>query len=232
VGNYTDATNTINSSSSGAHDAPNTKNDKPELSAPGTSINAGGFTMTGTSQATPHVAGLLADETEKSPYLWRNPYVSKAHMMAAATDAIVGGFDVVGLGGSDYLSGYWSSDDHWWSGSNSDFSSWATNDGGNDSYAIEVSFNAFAGERVRVVLAWLTRGVDTYFHRNSANPIGLDFDLTVLGPGVNCNSWSLHNPFERCNFTAQSGTYKAYISFPKNRDTSAVLKVGLAINYY
>lgn len=51
VGNYNDTNNTINSSSPFVD--PQTRNDKPELVAPGTNITAGGFTMSGTSQATP-----------------------------------------------------------------------------------------------------------------------------------------------------------------------------------
>ena len=59
VGNYNDSTNTINSGSS--FKDPLIKNDKPEISAPGTSISAGGFTMTGTSMSSPHAAGFAAE---------------------------------------------------------------------------------------------------------------------------------------------------------------------------
>jgi hypothetical protein len=234
VGNYDDATNSIWVTSSFA-DPTNTRNRKPEISAPGTNIDAGGITATGTSQATPHVAGLLADEMQARPWLQLRPHLAKAHAIAAATDAISGGADLVGEGGLDYLSGHTLYREFAWSGGNDYFDTAADNDWAPGNGIIDVFVPFTAGQNVRVVLSWLTRGTYTYDHRADAHPIGTDLDL-VVSSGSNSFSWvvsssSWDNPYEIVNFTAPvTGTYRIAIHRYENRDTSARTAIGLNIN--
>lgn len=233
VGNYNDATNGINAGSSFTD--PNIGNDKPELSAPGTNITAGGFTMTGTSMSCPHAAAFTADMMSSSTYLKYRPYLAKAKMLAGATDAISGGFDKVGLGGIDFLSaqysGYWA----WWSGSNASWSTFDKNDGSSDGYVTTRIYISSGYKKARVALAWMNRGNYTYDHRNDAHAIGIDLDMKVYAPNGSFvgGSYSWDNSFEYVNFTpSQSGYYTVKINRYANRDTSSALRMGLYTNYY
>ncbi|WP_062065622.1 S8 family serine peptidase [Cellvibrio sp. OA-2007] len=233
VGNYNDSTNSINGGSSFTD--PNIGNDKPELSAPGTSITAGGFTMTGTSMSCPHAAAFTADMMSSSTYLKYRPYLAKAKMLAGATDAISGGFDKVGLGGIDFLSaqysGYWA----WWSGNNSSWSTFDKNDGNSDGYITARIYISNGYKKARVALAWMNRGSYTYDHRNNAHAIGMDLDMRVYAPNGSFvgGSYSWDNSFEYVNFTpSQSGYYTVKINRFANRDTGSALRMGLYTNYY
>ena len=88
VGNYDDANDTINSTSPYVN--PETGNDKPEIVAPGTTVTAGGFTYTGTSQSTPHAAAFAADIISRQTVLQYRPWWIKARLVASATDPIGG----------------------------------------------------------------------------------------------------------------------------------------------
>ncbi len=233
VGNYNDSTNAINTGSSFTD--PSIGNDKPELSAPGTSITAGGFTMTGTSMSCPHAAAFTADMMSSSTYLKYRPYLAKAKMLAGATDAISGGFDKVGLGGIDFLSaqynGYWA----WWSGNNASWSTFDKNDGSSDGYVTMRIYISSSYKKARVALAWMNRGSYTYDHRNNAHAIGMDLDMRVYAPNGSLvgGSYSWDNSFEYVNFTpSQSGYYTVKINRFANRDTGSALRMGLYMNYY
>ncbi len=233
VGNYNDATDAINGGSSFTN--PTIGNAKPELSAPGTSITAGGFTMTGTSMSCPHAAAFTADMMSSSTYLKYRPYLAKAKMLAGATDAISGGFDKVGVGGIDFLSaqynGYWA----WWSGSNSSWSTFDKNDGASDGYVTTRVYISSGFKRARVALAWMNRGNFTYDNRNNAHAIGMDLDMRVYAPNGSLagGSYSWDNSFEYVNFTpSQSGYYTVKVNRFANRDTGSALRMGLYVNYY
>lgn len=233
VGNYNDSTDAINSGSSFTN--PNIGNAKPELSAPGTSITAGGFTMTGTSMSCPHAAAFTADMMSSSTYLKYRPYLAKAKILAGATDAISGGFDKVGLGGIDFLSaqynGYWA----WWSGGNSSWSTFDKNDGASDGYVTTRVYISSGFKRARVALSWMNRGTYTYDHRNNAHAIGMDLDMRVYAPNGSLvgGSFSWDNSFEYVNFTpSQSGYYTIKVNRYANRDTSSAVRMGLYVNYY
>ncbi len=234
VGNYNDAGDSINATSSFLNPT-NTKNDKPELSAPGTSINAGGTTWTGTSQSAPHVAGIAADLMQAYSYLQGRPWVAKAVLMKGATDAITGGYDNVGRGGIDYFSAYYSGTANWWEGSNASFATFDAADllPNNGSIDHFVSINA-SSSSVRVVLVWLNRGTYTYDHRNDTNPIGMDLDILVYEPSgvLKASSASFYNGFEAVTFDPTvTGSYRIRITRPFNRDTSSGLYAGLSIGW-
>jgi hypothetical protein len=233
VGNYNDSTSGINSGSSFTD--PSIGNNKPELSAPGTSITAGGFTMTGTSMSCPHAAAFTADMMSSSTYLKYRPYLAKAKILAGATDSISGGFDKVGVGGIDFLSaqysGYWA----WWSGNNSSWTTFDKNDGSSDGYVTTRIYISSSFKKARVALAWMNRGSYTYDNRNNAHAIGLDLDMRVYAPNGSLvgGSYSWDNSFEYVNFTpSQLGYYTVKINRFANRDTSSALRMGLYTNYY
>jgi len=233
VGNYNDANDTISGTSSFVE--PETGNDKPEISAPGTSIDAGGFTMSGTSMSSPHAAAFAADMMSHSTYLQYRPQLVKAKIMAGATDPISGGYDKVGLGGIDFASAQWSGHWFWWSGGASAFNTFDGQDGAADNYVVKTVYINKSWDRVQVVLSWLTRGSYTYDHRADAHPIGLDLDLKVYDPNGNYlgGSFSWDNPFEDVSFTPTvSGHYTFKIHRYATRDTSLKLRMGMYVNYY
>lgn len=233
VGNYNDANSTISGSSSFVE--PQTGNDKPEISAPGSNIDAGGFTMSGTSMSSPHAAAFAADMMSHSTYLKYRPQLVKAKIMAGATDPISGGYNKVGLGGIDFASAQWSGHWFWWSGGTSAFNTFDGQDGAADNHIVKQVYIANTWERVRVVLNWLTRGSYTYDHRNDAHPIGLDLDLKVYDPNGNYlgGSFSWDNSFEDVDFTPTvSGYYTFKIHRYATRDSSLKLRMGMYVNYY
>ncbi len=233
VGNYNDANSTISGSSSFVE--PQTGNDKPEISAPGSNIDAGGFTMSGTSMSSPHAAAFAADMMSHSTYLQYRPQLVKAKIMAGATDPISGGYNKVGLGGIDFASAQWSGHWFWWSGGTSAFNTFDGQDGAADNHIVKQVYIANTWERVRVVLNWLTRGSYTYDHRNDAHPIGLDLDLKVYDPNGNYlgGSFSWDNSFEDVDFTPTvSGYYTFKIHRYATRDSSLKLRMGMYVNYY
>ena len=238
VGNYNDANDTIRSSS-GFKD-PETGNEKPELSAPGTNITAGGFTMTGTSMASPHAAGFAADLMSRYGALKYRPYLLNAVMLAGATDDIASNnstskLEKVGLGGIDFASAAWNGWYWYWTGNNSSFNSFASSDGNNDQYIEKKFYIPNSWDKVRAVISWLNRGSYTYSHRNDAHPIGMDLDFRVYDPNGNYvgSSASWDNSFEKVEFTPNvSGYYTFKINRYANRDTSLNLRLGMEVNFY
>lgn len=233
IGNYNDTNDTIVGSSPFVD--PQTGNDKPEVVAPGHTIAAGGFTMTGTSQATPHAAAFAADMMSSSTYLKYRPYLLKAKLLAGATDTISGGYDKTGLGGIDFASAQWSGYYQWYSGGNSAFDYFDEQDGSDDGYVEKRIYISSGWDHIRVVLAWLNRGSYTYSNRNNAHPIGMDLDLRVYDPNGNYigGSFSWDNPFEKVNFNPSvSGYYRFKINRYANRDSASNLRMGLYVNYH
>jgi hypothetical protein len=232
VGNYRDSTNAINSSSSFVDTELGSS--KPEMAAPGTSITAGGFTMTGTSMASPHAAAFAADMMSGWGYYQVRPEAIYATMIAGATDSITGGFDKVGVGGIDFSSTYFNGAAYSFIGANGDFEWFDAADGWDDA-GIDTWVYVTAGWKVRVAIAWMNRGTYTYAHRTDAHPIGQDLDLDVHGPNnaFMGGSWSWDNAFERVDFTAPvSGYYRIRITRYANRDTLASFHAAMTINLY
>ena len=233
VGNYDHTTDTIAGSSSFVDPAIGAE--KPEISAPGTDITAGGFTMSGTSMSAPHAAAFAADQMSDSTWLKFKPHLVKAKILSGATDVISGGADRVGLGGIDFLSGHYNGHNFWWSGGNGAFSSWDSADGSSDGYIERTLTISNSWDSVRVVLSWLTRGTYTYAHRTDAHAIGMDLDLRVYDPSgaLVGSSLSWDNNFESVEFEpTTTGTYTFKINRYANRDTSNKLRMGLVVNYF
>ncbi|MCP4352435.1 MAG: S8 family serine peptidase [Desulfobacterales bacterium] len=221
---------------------PETKNQKPEIVAPGRAIAARGNIDTGTSFATPHAAAFAADIMSWCRWwlTWR-PAVIKAHMLAAATDSISGGADKVGVGGIDFLSNPWHMKlQKWWEGSNSDFSYFDSLDPypNNGSLDYKVYLNVGGGEHednIRIALCWLNRGTYTFEHRNEDYPMGIDFTMMVLDPNLNPVGYSNSkiNPYEVIDFTPETeGDYTISILMVRNDDTDSKLRIGMVVNPY
>lgn len=233
VGNYDDSDNSIAPKSSFVD--PETGNEKPEIVAPGTKIVAGGFTMSGTSMASPHAAGFAADMMSKYSWLRFRPSLIKANLLSGATDSIVGPADAVGLGGIDFLSAAYNGHNVWWNGSPDDFDFWDASDGVADE---TVEFKLFINndwELVRATLSWLTRGSYTFEHATDAHPIGMDLDITVSDPaGALLDvSVSFDNGFESLEFPpTTTGTYTFRIHRFSNNDLGNRVRMGLAIDYF
>jgi hypothetical protein len=232
VGNYDDATDIINAASSFRDSEIGNK--KPELSAPGTSVCAGGICMTGTSQAAPHAAGFAADLLGAYAWLRLRPTSLAAFMLAAADKPITGGVDKVGVGGLNFRRAYYEGSVWWYDGPNGAFNTHDAADPSPNNAAIDVLVPIDAAKtNVRVAIDWLTRGTFTYDHRADLHPLGLDLDLCVLNPQgvtVACSaSWD--QPFELISFDPTiSGTYRIRITRFSNADVSAKFTMSLAVD--
>lgn len=239
LGNYNDGNNSIWFGSS--YRDPETGNEKPEISAPGTNVCTRGATngsiicFTGTSQATPHAAAFAADLMSSYSWLKLKPQLVKSFMLSGATDPIAGGIEKVGLGGIDYYSAYYGGHHFWMQGSNSSYSSYDASDIQPNNGSIDYQVYLTSGmSNVRAVLSWLNRGSYTYAHRSDAHPIGMDLDLSVYDPYGRyvTGSASWDNPYEVVNFDpAVSGYYIIKIRRYANRDTSSKFYAGLSVNW-
>ena len=156
VGNYSDSTNAISGTSPSVD--PDTGNEKPEISAPGTSITAGGFTKSGTSMSTPHAAAFTADSLSSYSWLQYKPHLAKAKQLAGATDEISGGADAVGLGGIDFLSGHYSGWNYWMHAANGSYVSLDAADGSTDGHITREVYISSSYDAVRIAMTWLSRG--------------------------------------------------------------------------
>lgn len=233
VGNYVGSTDTINTLSSFRDSE--IGNNKPEIVAPGTNINAGGFIFSGTSMASPHAAGFAADLMGEYTWLQLRPYYLKASMLAGADKAIAGGVDKVGVGGINFHRNYFNGTNTWWEGNNGSF---AVHDGAdylpNNGYVDREVYLDAGHASVRVALSWLNRGTYTYDHRADPHTIGTDLDLCVFDPNgalMGCSS-SWDNPFELVEFDpVVSGSYRVRINRYANRDTASKLHMGISIDW-
>lgn len=213
---------------------------KPEISAPGVDIEAGGFTTNnnGTSFSTPHAAALAADLMGSYTWLKYRPHLLKAAMIASATDLVSGyysGFgniDQVGFGGIDFRSIYYEGTYHYWEGA---YSNWATWDGNGDG-RVEHSFTVSANKQVTVAIAWLNNPANNTINGNGDLTIGINFDLEIICPGgtTPCmGSSSTTDTFENYTFTVgtgNTGTYKARIRKVSASDTTSPIYLGLWVN--
>jgi len=227
---------TINPGSSYVN--PETKNQKPEISAPGTLIALSGeVTWSGTSLSCPHAAGIAADFMGMYSWLKDRPYYMKAFMLASATDNISGGSNKVGVGGIDFYDGAFDGTGARWESSSSSQSVWNNWDNadplpGNGRVDYTFYVNA-ANSKVTVALAWMNRGTHTFDHKAAFAPSGIDLDLYVYAPNGSLVgiSTSAHNGYEVVSFNPTvSGTYRASIIRYDVRDSQSKMHMGIRIN--
>ncbi|MEA2028641.1 MAG: S8 family serine peptidase, partial [Campylobacterota bacterium] len=234
VGNYDDATDTIFFQSSFGD--PQTKNQKPEIVAPGTTIDTdldGTIDNSGTSFSAPHAGAFAANLMSNYTWMQDKPHLMKAVMLAGATKSISGGADAVGVGGIDFWSAAYNSHMMWWT--NASYATNAANDWGTNNNYLEWKVSLTAGNNYRAVISWLNDGDYTYAHRTDSHPIGKDFDLSVWDPNGTwkCGSGSFYNPYEMCQFsTTISGDYTIRIIQYMDRDTSSNMSLAAVVNKY
>lgn len=231
VGAHNDDTDTIASFSSHL-DPTNTGNQKPELSAPGVQISAGGHQDSGTSFSSPHAAAYTADFM--SSWLMLRPAATKAYLLATSRRPIAGGADAVGVGGLDFYDLYYAYDNHYWTGANNSFQGFDSEDvNPNNGFIDREFYMSSSVSSVRVAFAWLNDGDYTYTNRNGAFPMGMDMDIYVRDPNGNLvgSSTSIDNPYEIVEFDPTiTGTYTVQIERSANRDTNSAFYAGLSIN--
>lgn len=238
VGNYDDSNDTIAPGSSSVD--PETAANKPDLSAPGTTITAGGWEKSGTSMAAPHAAAFTADLMSNNSFLLRRPHLVKALLLSTSRKPIAGApdpdypRDKIGFGGLDYDMARQPTWMGYWEGTNSYFDYAAANDYGSNSSLIEVPFYmSTAMSKVHITLSWLNRGDYTYDHRTDTFPLGMDFDITITDPNgrVRASTYNRYDPYESIIFyPAMNGTHHINIQRIYNRDTSSKFYTGLVIN--
>lgn len=250
VGNYcragqtkcnSPANDTIFSSSSWRN--PSTKNSKPEISAPGTSIIFRDLpASTGTSLSSPLAAGIAADFMGLQVFqnFKYNPALLKAHMLVSSGDVISGGFDKVGVGGIDVFDGIrgtFGAGISFTSSSYSDdiWNEWAHNDDNpnNDYLDWQFTITTLTSNKVKVALVWMNQGDYTFAHRNEPYPIGLDLDMYIYNPNGTMMIFpkSRYDGFEFFSFTPTiTGTYTVQIRKHDIRDTSTKLNIAVRVD--
>ena len=215
VGNYVDQ-NTLTwtddaMDTCSSYGNPSTLVEKPELSAVGSDINSTtssspwvGGVGSGTSYSSPMVAGAAALLMERNTGFKSWPEIPKAILMANALHNIEGASrlsPVDGAGGVDMRSAFHSDD----------IGNWDYGDFNSSAFPIHRYFYAFAGEAVRVVIAWDSNPSGDY----STDPMQADLDLSIYNPsaGYVTGSSSYDNNYEIVEFTASStGTYELRIT--------------------
>ena len=227
----------INSTSSYVN--PETGNQKPEVVAPGTNLilpnftSSGNGSYTGTSFSAPHVAAIVADYMSEFNILKDKPHLTKAFILAAATDVVTGDSTKVGEGGVDYLNGY-AGINTIWETSPATTTQWNSLDAQdylpNNGY-LDYNFYVHSSKtKVKVAISWVTNGIYTYNHKNATYPIGTDLDMCVYDPNgslVGCSA-SRFNNYETITFVPSvTGAYRVRVSKYALRDSSSKLYIGL-----
>lgn len=220
VGNYDDldtigwsgdAMSACSSFGDPANDGASVFHAKPEVSAIGSGMDSTltnasapyiGAVGSGTSYAAPMVAALAADLIQAVPAFGSQPEVLRALIMATALHNIEGSSrysDVDGAGGIDASAALASAER-----GNYD----STGISSSTTYPITYTQFAYAGERVRFAISWLSNPTSDY----TTNPLPVDLDLTAYradGTTFVAGSSTSTNNFEIVEFTAPaSETYQ------------------------
>lgn len=233
VGAYNDVNNQLASTSSWRNSVVN--NEKPDITAPGVDIDAGGYgNASGTSFATPHATAIAADFMGYYTWLKFKPHQMNALVIATSTDIISGDWWKVGVGGIDFRSGFFDGYTQSWEGANNSWSTFDNNDPYPGDGVLDKTFYINASySKVRVAIYWLNRGDYIYAHQNDAYVIGMDLDLAVYDPNGNLvgSSLSYENPWEVVTFDPTvSGTYHAKIWRVYNRDANCNIRLAIWVN--
>lgn len=233
VGNYNDATNNIDSSSSASNSL--LGNQKPEVVAPGVNIRAGGHRLSGTSMSAPHVAGMAANLVSYiNKFSSIKPAMYKAWIMSGATNTISGGYNATGMGGIDFVD---TINDVELGTATYPSSHFPRNSVFTLPRTIQNSTpkNDKKAVRVTVVASWLNDGDYAYANRNNGNALGKDFDIFIYdGKTVVYSSQDRLNSFEAIQFTlptSSNGTYHVELRAISDTDLNTTVDIGYAINY-
>lgn len=220
---------------SSAYINPNTGLEKPEVAAPGTLINTVAGEGTGTSFATPQVAGLAALLMQRDSDLIASPSAVKAIIMASAVHNIEGNGRLSNFDGAGAIDAALADQIAQNEGSTSACNTpcwWSlgTNLSPSAGGYVERTFNAVRGERIRVAIAWLSKPeppTDT-----SPDTLLRNFDLSIIPPsGTVSPSASPSNNFEILDFMAPgTGQYTIRVTRNNAGDGGAELgnKLGIA----
>ena len=233
--------NIINPTSS--WEDPETKNRKPEISAPGTKISFSDSSVgTGTSYAAPFAAGIAADFMGLQVFqnFKYNPALLKAQMLVSSPVLISGGFDKVGVGGINFFAGIRGSFGAGTTFINSSYSptvwnDWAHNDANpnNNHLDWQFSITSITSNKVKVALVWMNRGTYTFAHKDDNFPIGMDLDLYVYDPNGNpvAQSTNRYDGFEFVSFTPTvTGNYTVQIRRFSVNDTATKLNIAVRVD--
>ena len=198
---------------------------EPDIVAPGRQINTtvpgGGFNdATGTSFAAPHVTGGVGLLVQRDPTLAFEVERVRAIMMASARHNIEGAARLSDRDGAGAI--MLAAADTVISSGNSGFFS---TPGGSTGFPISRTFFAFAGQRVRVAIAWSHKspGGDALTQPTT------DLDLVVRSPIALfvAGSFSFDNTYEIVDFVAPlTGVYTATIN--NFRSSSGTEFIGFA----
>ncbi|HET6380774.1 MAG TPA: cell wall-binding repeat-containing protein [candidate division Zixibacteria bacterium] len=194
---------------------------KPNLVGPAVGVRtANGLQASGTSVATPIVAGIAAQIIARRPQLATLPEATRAILTAGAihhtplsNGAVSPDHEGAGLINAKWANRILNVGDGTWGGHTVGVI------GPGDTPQVSISVRA--GDRVRVALAWSS-------HTSGASDLGKadslrsDLDLRVVQPdGRVAGSWSFDNSYEWVEFTAARGG-TATITVPHDRfDTDA-----------
>lgn len=200
---------------------------KPNVSAPAPSVRtANGLAASGTSVASPIVAGIAAQIISRVPSLALRPEATRAIIMAAAINRTVmpDGSRNADHEGTGTASALWSN------------RLLVAGDGGYGGYrmgsltsgqALSQDIAVVAGQKVKVVLSWNSRTSGTSIS-NRTDRLAADLDLRITQPGGSVvGSYTFDNNYEWVEFTAtRSGT--ARIEVRQTRFEASSERYGLA----
>ncbi len=206
--------------------------EKPDVGAPGegTALPAPNGPTGGTSAATAHTAGFIANLMDFDASLIRNPQRTKALLLSGATTSVIGGTSKVGAGGIDYRNTSQHYQTYDFDGPNINWNAFDAADGNLDGWITVTKWLQNNKPNVRAAIAWMSRGV---FVNTNAVP-STDYDIEVYDPNGNYvgGSHSRVNTFELVDVTVSiSGNYQFKINRFANPDPASRVALALSVNF-
>ena len=200
---------------------------KPNVSAPAPAVRtANGLTASGTSVASPIVAGVAAQVISRLPSLALRPEATRAIIMAGAINRspMPDGSKNADHEGTGTASALWAN--HLLTAGDSAY-------GGHrmgsvtKGQALTQDIAVVAGQKMKVVLTWNSRTSGTTIS-NRTDRLTADLDLRIVQPGGSVlGSYTFDNNYEWVEFTA-SRTGTARIELRQSRFDSTSERYGLA----